>query len=389
MPSRRFVTVTDMTDRPGRQRGGQAPAARRRARSLRHGRRGRRHGHLPALGRVVAVHGPDAQPQRRGVTCRDPCHQAFARGGRAGQGWPDLRRRWLRRRPCAAAAIHRRARNRLQGDGPPARSDVGARRRDRRLRRPWLLAARARRACTSGRSARNIGNEPRLGAMVENNELEAYSFPQGVLSQLMGEIAAGRPGPGHARRPGHVRRPAPDRRQAELAHDGRPRRGRQPARPASGCCTTRSRSTSPSSAARPPTRTATSRWRARPSRPRCSTWPWPRATAAGSSSPRSASSRGAARCRSATSRCRRARRLRLRRSRPVADVHHADSPYYAGKLRKPVVPRAAAAARRAQDHRPPLAARVPAGQHLQPRLRHLASSSAASRGRRASPTSWC
>ena len=63
-----------------------------------------------------------------------------------------------------------------------------------RLRRSWLFATRACLECIAGPSVQNIGNEPRLGAMVENNELEAYSFPQGVLSQLMGEIAAGRPG---------------------------------------------------------------------------------------------------------------------------------------------------------------------------------------------------
>ena len=41
----------------------------------------------------------------------------------------------------------------------------------------------------------NIGNEPRLAEMVARAELEAYSFPQGVLSQLCREIAAGMSAP--------------------------------------------------------------------------------------------------------------------------------------------------------------------------------------------------
>lgn len=40
----------------------------------------------------------------------------------------------------------------------------------------------------------NIGNEPRLGDMVRRGEIEAYSLPQGVLSQLIREIGGRRPG---------------------------------------------------------------------------------------------------------------------------------------------------------------------------------------------------
>lgn len=40
----------------------------------------------------------------------------------------------------------------------------------------------------------NLGNEPELADLVASGDVEGYSFPQGVLSQLCREIAAGRPG---------------------------------------------------------------------------------------------------------------------------------------------------------------------------------------------------
>ena len=104
------------------------------------------------------------------------------------------RHRRLGRRPRAAAAVHRRARRGVHGRGPAARPDDGPRRRASATSPTAASRSSGCPGCMRRTIGSNIGNEPRLGALVEANEIESYSFPQGVLSQLMREIAAGRPG---------------------------------------------------------------------------------------------------------------------------------------------------------------------------------------------------
>ena len=142
-----------------------------------------------------------------------------------------VRDRRLGRRARRAAALHRRAGRRCYAEEGRPRDLTTVRivgigdfadRGFSQLGLPGLM----RRTIGS-----NIGNEPRLGALVEAER------DRGVLVPAGRAVAAdardrGRPaGPGHAGRPGHVRRSAPDRRQAERADDRGPRRGRHPARP--------------------------------------------------------------------------------------------------------------------------------------------------------------
>ena len=186
------VVVTDMgatvmEGEVGRRRMAELPLGR-----FGHPAGGRRRGRVPALRRLGAVPRPDAQPQLRRVHA-----MRVVEAEEAVRLVPDgatviVGR--IRRRPRRPAEVHRRPRGRCsRASGHPRDLTtvrvVGigdfADRGFSQLALPGLM----RRTIGS-----NIGNEPALGALVEAGELEAYSFPQGVLSLLCREIAGGRPG---------------------------------------------------------------------------------------------------------------------------------------------------------------------------------------------------
>ena len=158
--------------------------------------------------------------------------------------------------PRAAPALHRRAGRGLHGRGPAPRPDHGPRRGHRRLRGSRLLAARPARAPCAGRSAATSATSRASGPWSRRTRSRPTRSRRACCRSSCARSPPGRPGVVTAGRPRHVRRPAPDRRQAERPDDRGPRRGRHPARP-EWLLFQPSRSTSPSSAARPPTRTAT------------------------------------------------------------------------------------------------------------------------------------
>ena len=214
-------------------------------------------------------------------------------------------------------------------------------------------------------------NSPKISDLAVADTIEGYTLPQGALSQLTREIAAGRPGLLTQDRAPHLRRPAPRRRPPEPARERRPRRARDvPGRGASVLQAVPDRRLLPArhhggrgrqrhhgagADLRRDAVDGASREALRRPRRRAGEAHGGAAHAAGESGQDSGHPR----------------RPRRGRARPAPDLRDRIQPVLRRRAPRPAVGHPGAAARRPQGDRPARRARAFPGRDLQPRLRHL------------------